>query len=435
MLDPLTLLLVVAAATLLVPVAFLIVVVYAAGRRGRGHAIGPRLAGVVTVLGGMSIGIFLITGADDILVAGPIVGAAVVLAIMLWRRRRRTQAGQLILGTALPWATLWTIYLLGSLAAPELYDTRAIVTWFSVGVAGLVAGLVLIRRGDPPPLAPSAAAPAGQPGSRSFGSIAAAIREPGRVGPFGTSELAALVAFVIAWTVVPIVLELAGLPRVIVTIVSVVVGAALGTEAYIRAMPSRSRRAFEAFSWLGEWELKQAGASLVNRIPTSPREAVEWLARHPETAENRWMRVEVLVLAGQFDEARAEAERLPDSTPAERWTRASAIDSVGWHTGGDGDLPGLEAAAAELLPVDGDERLRAEVSIASAKVRRLMADGRSTPGNALEPLLAVRPRLGNRADGQVGRALRRRLFPVIVVVGLVLSAILWVFAPGLGLGV
>ena len=433
--DPLTILLVVAGASILIPISFLLVVIYAYGRRSRGHVIGARLSGVVTVLGGMSIGVFLITGADDLLVAGPIIGAAVILAVMLWRRRRRVQAGQLVLGASLPWATLWTFYLADSLIDPTRFDTGAVVTWFGVGAAGIVAGVLLIRLGDPAPLPPSSAAPAGQPGSRSFGSISAAIREPGRVGPFGTSELAALVAFVIAWTAFPIALSLAGLPRVVTTIVSIALGAALGTEAYIRAMPSRSRRAFEAFSWLGEWELRQAGASLVNPIPTSPREARDWLARHPETPEDRWIRVEVLLLAGQLEEARECAERMPAGAPLERWARASAIDAVGWQSGGDGDVPGLEAAAAELLPADGDDRLRAEVSIASAKVRRLMADGRSTPGDALEPLLAVRPRLGRRADGQVGRALRRRLFTTILVVGLVLSAVLWVFAPSLGFGI
>jgi hypothetical protein len=432
--DPLTILLIVAAATLLIPVSFLLLVVYAAGRRSRGHPIGPRLATAVTVLGGMSIGVFLITGADELLVAGPIVGAAVILAVMLWRRRRRVQAGQLILGASLPWATLWTVYLVGTLIEPAQFDSRAVLTWFGVGAAGILGGVLLIRRGDPAAPAPSPDAAAGQPGSRSFGSVAQAIREPGRVGPFGTSELAALVAFVLAWTVLPIAFALAGLPPVVTTVVSVIAGAALGTEAYIRAMPSRSRRAFEAFSWLGEWELQQAGASLVNRIPTSPREAAEWLARHPETPDNRWIRVEVLTLAGRFDEARAVAERLPDATPLERWARAEAIESVDWHAGGEGDVASLEAAAADILPADGDDRLRAEVSIASAKVRRLMADGRSTPGDALQPLLAVRPRLGKRADGQVGRALRRRLFTAITVVGLVLSAILWIFAPGTGLG-
>jgi hypothetical protein len=65
----------------------------------------------------------------------------------------------------------------------------------------------------------------------------------------------------------------------------------------------------------------------------------------------------------------------------------------------------------------GDEHLRAEVTIATAEVRSRMADGRSTPGDAAEPLIAVRERLGHRADGQVGRALRVRLLLTFLAVG------------------
>jgi hypothetical protein len=89
-------------------------------------------------------------------------------------------------------------------------------------------------------------------------------------------------------------------------------------------------------------------------------------------------------------------------------------DLVEWHAGGDGDLPAMEAAAAEILPADGDERLRAEVTVATAKVRRRMAEGGTTPEAVVEPLLAVRGALGHRADGQIGRALRRRLLPVLL---------------------
>ncbi len=140
----------------------------------------------------------------------------------------------------------------------------------------------------------------------------------------------------------------------------------------------------------------------------------------------------MLELAGRYDEARAAAAAMPDATPAERWARAEAMESIDWRAGGDGDIEALRAAAAELQPPDGDERLRAEVSIAAAEVKRRMADGRTTPGDALEPLVQVRSLLGHRADGQVGRALRRRMLPLSIVVGLVFGAALYVFGPSAG---
>jgi hypothetical protein len=83
----------------------------------------------------------------------------------------------------------------------------------------------------------------------------------------------------------------------------------------------------------------------------------------------------------------------------------------------------LEEAAALVLPENGDVRLRAEVAVAVARVRRLMADGRRTPGDAAEPLLEVRRRLGARADGQLGRALRPRVLPTFVITSLAFVAL------------
>jgi hypothetical protein len=426
--DPASLLVIVVAFTILLPIAFLVAVAYAAGRRRRGIEIGGRLTGLLTILGGLSIGIFLLTGADELLVLGPILGAALVLVANLWRRRQRIQAGQVILGTALPWAILYTSYLVGLVLDPTAYDTGAVVTWFALGAAGVGTGLALIARGNPPEPAPSVAAAAGEPGSRAYGSIVTAIREPGRVGPFGTSELAAVVGFVVGWLLVPLLVP-ADLPPVLRFAIPIVVGAVLATEAYIRAMPVRSRRAFEAFSWLGEWELAEARRSAPGSVPTTPAEAAEWLAANPETDANRWIQVDVLQLAGRFDEARKAAGRLADTTPEDRFIRAQALDSIDWRSGGEGDLAGLRAAAAEITPADGDPRLRAEVSIATAEVRRRMADGRTTPGDALDPLLEVRRKLGRRADGQVGRALRRRLLTGTLLAGFALGGLLWLLNP------
>lgn len=279
-------------------------------------------------------------------------------------------------------------------------------------------------------------APTDQPGSRAIGSIAAAIRGASKIGPFGMSELAMLTAFVATWLLLPL-----ALPRDAGLLIQIgvpsLVGAVLATEAYVRAMPSRSRRAFEAFSWLGEWELARARAT-IGGLPTSPGDAEAWLAAHPETKitnlDELPIRIEILLLAGRPEEARAAIARLPVITEWDLFERAALADLVDWRSGGDGDLAAMEAAADELQPPDSDDRLRADVMVAVAKVRRRIADrraadgraadgrgaaeGRAATADALEPLLDVRPRLGHRADGQVGRALRRRLFPVLLVVSL-----------------
>jgi hypothetical protein len=198
--------------------------------------------------------------------------------------------------------------------------------------------------------------------------------------------------------------------------------AVLGTEAYIRAVTPRSRRAFEAFSWLGEWELAQVRALTGGGPPSNELAARHWLLANKETPELRWVRVEVLAMAKQFDEARAVADRMVDTDPAERFDKAAAVDFADWFAGGDGDLAAVEAAAADILPVDGDARLRAEVAVAAAKVRRRIAAGDDLIA-AGEPLRQVRRQLGRRADGQLGRALRWRLVRTLLLVGALFAGI------------
>jgi hypothetical protein len=243
------------------------------------------------------------------------------------------------------------------------------------------------------------------------------------VGPFGLPELAALFAVVLVLLVVPFLIP-SQVPSLVSALISVVLAAIVATEAYIRAMPSRSRRAFEAFSWLGEWELGQVRRATGGGVPKTGWAARRWLRSHPERPEDGWFRVEVLLLADDLEGAHELADGLPDGTPEERFERASAQKLVDWRSGGSGTLDAVEAAAAALESPDGDAHLRAEVSIAAARVRRLWADPGTPPGAALEPLLEARQRLGLRADGQVGRALRRRILPVAIVGGLAIMVIL-----------
>jgi hypothetical protein len=418
------LLIAIALATFIVPSVFLVVLATAAVCRQRGRQLGDTMLALLAFTGGLSLGTLLLF-ADDISLALPLLVAGGVVVLGRWRARRRVQAGWFLLGVGLPLVLVGLLILF----APEfVFGSPDLALALSVGAAALamLAGLALVARGDPAPLAPAMDAPAGQPGSRSMGSIAAAIREPSFVGPFGMPEMAMLIAFIAAWVIVPIVLP-PNTNGIVVVALASIVGAVLGTEAYIRAMTTRSRRAFEAFSWLGEWELARAHSAIGGELPTSPQQAVDWLSANPEgpitLPEQLPVRIEILLFAERIDEARAMLERLPTGTPWERFEHAALRDLVDWRAGGDGDLAGMREAAAEIQPRDGDDRLRAEVTIAVARVRRLMAEGRATPDEAVKPFLEVRELLGSRADGQVGRALRPRIIPGLILAGIALGIV------------
>lgn len=421
MIRPESVFILIAILTLVVPVLLVVVVAIAAVRRSRGAAIGPRTTALVSILVGLSLGLFILVGGSELSITGPFLVAAAIFVVLQLRRRHRTVAGRILAATALPWTILSAVCLVALVLRLNDFDTGSVVQGLLIGAVPLCIGLVLVARGDPPPPAPAMTAAAGEPGSRAFGTVSAAIRAPSLIGPFGISEVAALVAAVASWTILPFLIP-ASVPRLVAFAVPLVVGSVLATEAWIRAMPTPARRAFEAFSWLGEWELRRFRLSPF-RVPTTPKAAEKWLATHAESADDSLFRVQVLTLARRYDEARALATKLPMSTPEERWDRVEALDSSDWRAGGEGDPDGLRVAAAELLPVDGDDRLRAEVAIATAEVRRRMADGRATPGDAAEPLIDVRERLGHRADGQVGRALRRRLLTIFLIASLGFGAV------------
>ena len=408
-------------AVLVAPVPFLAALTINAfilRSRGRLGSLGSAL---VAFTGGLMLGVFLLADIG-ILLQLPILLVLMAIVTGRWRARRRREAGWLLVGAALPWMFLYGFTIAATLTGAAPYPPLQTLSRVAVGLVPLAIGIALTGRGDPPPAEPRMDARAGQPGSRDIGSIAHAIREPTFVGPFGLQEVSLLVAIIAALLVVPfLVRDLPGVLRVVLTSG---VAAVLGTEAYIRAMTPRSRRAFEAFSWLGEWEVARAKRA-VGQLPVGRDDAVDWLVDHPvgpiAIADELPVRIEIELLAGRRDEARALLEQLPTDTPWERFEQAALRDLVDWRAGGDGFLDLMRESAREILPPDGDERLRAEVTIAVAEVRRRMADGRADAGDAALPLVDVRKRLGPRADGQVGRALRWRLLPQLLFVSLILS--------------
>jgi hypothetical protein len=52
----------------------------------------------------------------------------------------------------------------------------------------------------------------------------------------------------------------------------------------------------------------------------------------------------------------------------------------------------------------------------------------------LEPLVRVREKLGRRADGQVGRALRKRMIPALLAIGLIFGLVVELLALPLPFG-
>lgn len=416
MLDRTEILVAVAVATLVLPVAFLIALTVAGARRQRGQAVGHRLITWVTVLGASSLGVMVLF-AEDLRISWPILGAIVVLAGLLLRRGRLRLAAWFVAAAAAPWTIVGALALLSLVLGTGQTDPVEAWLGFLAGAVPMLFALILATARRLPE--PVVVTPTGHGIGRSFGDVGAAVRAPAVIGPFGLSEVALLAAIVGTWFLVALLLP-ATLPHPVRLAILVILGALLGAEAYIRAMPRPAREAFEAFSWLGEWELARVRELTHEGVPTNEFAARRWLRLFPEREELRWIRVEMLTFVKRFDDAMAVAERMPVTTPSERFDRVVALDFVDWFGGGDGDLPGIEAAAGELLPVDGDERLRAEVVIAIAKVRRRMAAGehRITAG---APLREVRTRLGRRADGQVGRALRVRIIRPLLVLGALLG--------------
>jgi hypothetical protein len=260
-----------------------------------------------------------------------------------------------------------------------------------------------------------ATAPAGQAGSRRIGTIAQVVFAPESIGPIPVSEFAAFAATIAGVAIVGML----GLPFPAEPIAQVVVGTLAGSEARIFVRPARSRRAFEAFSWLGEWEMARVKTATGRNAPATRRGVEGFLASVPATPENGWMRVELLLFVERNNEARAAAEAMPAGTPDERFERAYAIDMANWIPGGPGQPEALAEAFGGLGGEDEETRLRAEVSMAIREARLIAAEhGRDA---AVEPLVRVRDRLGKRADGQLHRGPWRRFLPASIITAIVVT--------------
>ena len=189
------------------------------------------------------------------------------------------------------------------------------------------------------------------------------------------------------------------------------------------AIPARTRRAFEAFAWLGRRELdrirEQTGAPFTG---TTPDAAVRWLDDNPSSPVTALPRVEVLAMLGRFDEAEAEAARFP---PPRDDIEAVAQVLFRMHARFVAGAPADAGQRAELLALQArldpasEAATELRVGLAIGDARERLAAGRADWDEAL---LAVRPSLGSAPSRVLLRDVwsKLALSMFVIALGLVL---------------
>ena len=168
---------------------------------------------------------------------------------------------------------------------------------------------------------------------------------------------------------------------------SVLFSLAVAVVAFVPPLLLRgpNRDAVAVHSWIGAREVRRTlgRASRAAQVMGTPEAARRWLEQTQPTDELRPVRFEAFLLLGRFDEARAEAEAMPERTPLESYRRLEAHAILDDQTGRPFDEARLRQAI-DAIP-QGMDRTEAAVSLAATLARRALPDG-----DWRKPLLEVR---------------------------------------------
>jgi hypothetical protein len=366
----------------------------------------PRIVAIVDVMLGLILGFGLLASETNPALRVASILLVIALFATLAINSRVTVAGLVLIAAALPWTVFAGSTLLDIVVAHRRLDPLRAVPPLVAALVVISIGVALIRF-HRRYLArhPEAATPVPvQPTARVWNAAGQAALGPSVLG-LNVAALASIAVLVVGTQATvtaghdrPILPALA-----VVAIGSIATGLAAAV-AWAVAWPPRSRRAFEAFAWLGESELQRFRRVAGPRAAPSVADMKRYVRNNAERPEDRWIRVEVFAVNGKLDAARDMAERIPDDTPLGRVERLTYFTYIDWLGGGSGDPAALRDAIATIEPIDGDDHLRADVELAIAEVRRRITDGTTDP---VAPLLEVRERLGARADRAVVAAARR----------------------------
>jgi hypothetical protein len=393
---------------------FVALVVWAVALTVRRRPIGLGVVRSILVLAGEMLGYLILGSTGNPTLHLISLSASGILVIGVALSRART-AGAILVAVALPWTVWWGSFLVDNAFAGRHRVLLDVIPPLTAGAAAALAGaLLFVAGGDvegrahqPPPA---------EPVGRKFGDTGRAMLGS-RIAGMSTHELVSAVALLgVGLATAALAHGRPFLEAAIVVVGGVLVAWALCCTAWVVARRAGDRRAWEAYTWLGEWELDRYRAIVGGPALPTATDFRKWLKASPDRPDLAWIRSELFVMERQFDEARAAAETIPDDTPYGRVERESARASVDWYAGGPGDPMALRTAVDAMPAGSDDVRLRAEVMLAASEVRVRLAGHDPDPTH---PMRLVRDRLGSRADGILWTVVRRRLWSKLLVSALV----------------
>jgi len=215
-----------------------------------------------------------------------------------------------------------------------------------------------------------------------------ALRRDQSLGPLSIPVLAGLGAgFLASFVVDALLYDLVDTPwRQFVDAITFAVVAA---PIWLGVQRTRTRQAIEVMTWLNGWETERWQHEVGRRLPGLPRAVPKLLDSLPDTLGLRPLRIELLAVRGDVDEAFERLDQLPLDTPWQRFEHSALEEWVSWLANGPELIAPMEANVADI---DEDRRLVARVMVAAARARRAAVSG----GDAIRPLAALRSELGDR---------------------------------------
>lgn len=233
-----------------------------------------------------------------------------------------------------------------------------------------------------------------------------ALRRQQTIGPFSIPLVAGVgTGFLASFVADAALYDVLGTPWR--QFVDATVFAGLAAPVWLLVQRRGVRQATEVMTWLNGWETERWQREVGRRLPGLPRSTPALLDVLPDTMGLRPLRVELLAVRGDLDEAWDRLERLPTDTPWQRFERAALQEWISFVSNGPAHVDEMAQVAPE---VDDDRSIVARAMVAAAKARRAAVGG----GDVIGPLAALRRELGDRPG--------RYAFPYAA--GIVLSVVL-----------